>query len=325
MIIGLFTTSRVWSNIMALSAASILLWSSVVSAKESGLTSTDTRTIHHAQGETRIAGTPKRVVTLFQGANDTAIALGVTPVGVVDAWAEGANYRYLDDALRGVPHVGLETQPSLEMIALLEPDLIISSRRRHEKIYSQLSQIAPTVSVPTVFDIPKTLELMGQALNREHRARALWTDFSQRITAFRQQARETFGEQWPLSVSLLNIRADHVRLYLDGSYAGSVLNDLGFARPAAHPRNQWMFKLTTKESIPVLDADVVFYFMEDDPAVRDNFKAWTSHPLWQNLNAFREHHLYSVDRVDWSLAGGILGANRMLDQLFEHFGLEENT
>lgn len=43
------------------------------------------RQVSHALGVTVINGQPKRVVTLFQGATDTAVALGITPVGVVDS------------------------------------------------------------------------------------------------------------------------------------------------------------------------------------------------------------------------------------------------
>lgn len=307
----------------------LILWLLVVIASPQGYAdpsrqATD-QTLKHAQGETRITGTPERVVTLFQGATDTAVALGITPAGVVDAWALGANYDYLDDALEGVPHVGLETQPSLEAIALLEPDLIFASRRRHEKIYDQLSQIAPTVSLETVFDVHQTLDVMGKALNREARADELWTAWERRLEAFRQQADTTLGDRWPMSATVLNFRADHVRIYLDGSYAGTILHNLGFTRPLPHLENQWVLKLTTKESIPIIDAEVVFYFMEDDQAVHNSFDAWTSHPLWRNLTAVQNDRVYPVDRVDWSLAGGFLGANRMLDQLFRHFGLEERS
>ncbi len=62
---------------------------------------------------------PLRVITLFQGATDSAVALGITPCGIVDSWSEKPTYRYLRSALEPVPHVGLETQPSLEDIALL--------------------------------------------------------------------------------------------------------------------------------------------------------------------------------------------------------------
>ncbi|MGH8906104.1 MAG: ABC transporter substrate-binding protein [Egibacteraceae bacterium] len=46
--------------------------------------------------------------------------------------------------------VGLRQSPSLQAIAALDPDLIIADTRRHETIYPQLSQIAPTVSLPSV-------------------------------------------------------------------------------------------------------------------------------------------------------------------------------
>ncbi len=63
----------------------------------------------------------ERVVTLYQGATDSAVALGITPIGVVDSWLEKPMYRYLRDELNDVPHVGLETQPNLEKNRLAEP------------------------------------------------------------------------------------------------------------------------------------------------------------------------------------------------------------
>ena len=107
---------------------------------------------------------PLRVVTLFQGATDCAVVLGVTPCGVVDSWSEKPTYRYLRAALEQVPHVGLETQPSLEDIALLKPDVIIASRYRHERIAPLLKQIAPVLmleeavsythlTLPTIYSV----------------------------------------------------------------------------------------------------------------------------------------------------------------------------
>ncbi|MFW6270586.1 MAG: ABC transporter substrate-binding protein, partial [Bacillota bacterium] len=129
--------------------------------------------VEHAMGETEIEGTPQRIVTLYQGASDTAVALDVIPVGVVDSWVEQPMYEYLRDDLEDVKHVGLETQPNLEEIEKLNPDLIIASKLRHEKIYSKLSQIAPTVAHETVFEFKETTELMGEAMNREKEAKKI--------------------------------------------------------------------------------------------------------------------------------------------------------
>ncbi len=44
-----------------------------------------------------------QIVTLYQGATDSAVALGITPIGVVDAWLEKPMYRYLRAPWRRSP------------------------------------------------------------------------------------------------------------------------------------------------------------------------------------------------------------------------------
>lgn len=278
------------------------------------------RLIHHALGETLIGGTPQRVVTLFQGATDTAVALGIKPIGVVDSWTEKPTYKYLRPALNGVTHVGLETQPSLEDIALLKPDLIIASRFRNEKIYGLLSQIAPTVALDEVFEFKKTVQVMGVALNREAQADRLLTDWRRRVGGLRERLLARVGANWPLSVSVMEFRGDHVRNYLSGSFAGSILSEIGFVWPQRGASSQGILqKLTSKESIPVLDADLFFLFIRpENPAVQQNYRDWVSHPLWRRMNAPRQEHVYRVDSVVWILSGGIIGANKVLDDIERH-------
>ena len=95
-----------------------------------------------ALGPAMAATQPTRVATLFQGATDSTVALGLRPCGVVESWSEKPVYRYLRPALAGVPSLGLETQPSLEDLALLAPDLIIASRFGHGRIAPLLHQCA---------------------------------------------------------------------------------------------------------------------------------------------------------------------------------------
>ncbi|MCW2479773.1 iron-siderophore ABC transporter substrate-binding protein [Candidatus Symbiopectobacterium sp. NZEC135] len=285
------------------------------------------RQVSHALGVTVINGQPKRVVTLFQGATDTAVALGITPVGVVDSWIEKPMYRYLRSALGDVPHVGLETQPNLEAIALLKPDLIIASRFRHERVYTLLSQIAPTVAMEDVFEFKRTVQLMGQALGRETQAQGLLTAWQGRVSVLRDRLRAHYGSQWPLRVSLIEFRDDHIRQYLARSFAGSVLSEVGFIWPGtqADPLSV-MRKLSTPESLPVLDADLFFVFMRSEkPAVTQLYRTWTAHPLWQRLTAPQRERVYTVDSVAWSLSGGILGANRILDEIVQRLLPVETT
>lgn len=257
---------------------------------------------------------PSRLVTLFQGATDCAVALGVTPCAVVDSWSEKPMYRYLRAALEGVPHVGLETQPSLEDIVMLKPDLIVASRFRHERIAPLLEQIAPVVMLQEVFEFKRTLALMGAALNRQAAAEALLTQWRQHVAQLRERLQQQFAGQWPPTVAVLDIREDHIRSYLPASFAGSVLSELGFAwSEASRAAAGVSLKLTNRESLAAVNADVFFVFLRaDSRSVQQNYASLIQHPLWLQLRAPQQGQVWVVDGVAWSLSGGILGANRML-------------
>ncbi|CAM3364691.1 achromobactin-binding protein [Pseudomonas floridensis] len=260
---------------------------------------------------------PLRVVTLFQGASDSAVALGVTPCGVVDSWSEKPMYRYLRPALTAVPHVGLETQPSLEDIVLLKPDLIVASRFRHQRIAPLLEQIAPLVMLDEVFEFKRTLAMMGAALHRQQQAADLLAQWQRRVVQLREQLQAKFAGRWPVTVSVLDIREDHIRSYLPASFAGSVLSELGFAWTAAAREAPGVsLKLSSKESLPVVDADLFFVFQRgDNKAALNNYQKLVQHPFWKQLRAPQDDEVWRVDAVAWSLSGGILGANLMLDEI----------
>lgn len=282
--------------------------------------SEEVRTIQHVMGSTQIKGTPKRIVTLFQGGTDAVVAFGLTPVGVVQANGDQPVYDYLKNKLAGVQMLGLETQPNLEEISKLKPDVIITSKFRHEKIYDQLSQIAPTVMVEELYEWKKTVELVGQALNKQDDAAKLLTAWDKRVADFKAK----MGSKLPIEVAIVNFRADHARVYYMG-YAGQILKELGFTRPKGHDQDIWGVKLSSKESIPDLDADMLFVFNSgtDATAIQKTYDEWTSHPLWKTLKAYKNNQIVKVDEVNWNLAGGYLTANLMLDDLYQIFKLQK--
>lgn len=264
---------------------------------------------------------PPRIVTLYQGATDSAVALGLTPIGVVDSWLEKPTYRYLRAPLDGIEHVGLETQPNLEKIAWLNPDLVIASDFRHARIAPLLEAIAPTVSAPTVFNFKTTLNMVANATGREAQANELLEQWDDRVADFRQQIATRLGSEWPQKVAVVRFKSDHVRIYTSG-FAGSILDELGFEQPDTLQSQSWGMKLSSTENIPVLDADALFILLEpDDPAIADNYQHWASHPLWQQLSAVQSGRVFEVEPVSWMMGGGILAANAMLDDLYSHYGL----
>ncbi|GMA19333.1 iron-siderophore ABC transporter substrate-binding protein [Arsenicicoccus piscis] len=112
-------------------------------------------TIKHALGTATIPAAPKRVVTLGQGAAETAIALGVIPVGT-ETYAWGADkdghLPWVKEAVQAAGGTLPTTftggqQVDVEKIAELSPDLILAPWSGITAAeYDQLKDIAPTVA-----------------------------------------------------------------------------------------------------------------------------------------------------------------------------------
>lgn len=258
-----------------------------------------------------------RAITLFQGATDACVALGITPCAVVDSWSEKPTYRYLRTALKEVPHVGLETQPSLEDIVLLRPDVIIASRFRHQALAPLLKQITPLVMLDNVYDFKQTVAAVGVAVNRQQGAEELLLRWQQRVNRLRQLLQQHYAARWPLTVSVLDIRADHLRSYLPQSFPGMILSELGLHwNEAARQATGVSIKLSGRESLPVVNADLFFVMLHaEKAAVRENYRTLVSHPLWKQMQAPQQHQVWQVDSVTWVLSGGIIAANAVLDDV----------
>ncbi|UJM26974.1 iron-siderophore ABC transporter substrate-binding protein [Bacillus aerophilus] len=312
-----------WSLLVVLSIVLLAACGSNNSNEGKSDSNEKTRTVESAIGSTEIKGSPKRVVTLYQGATDAAVAMGIKPVGVVESWLETPTYKYLRDDLKDVKIVGQETQPNLEEIEKLKPDLIIASKVRHEQIFDQLKEIAPTVATETVFTFKDTVKLMGEALDQQDKSKELLTKWDDRVADFKEKAKKDI-KNWPMNVAVVNFRADHARIYQTG-FAGSILTELGFEGPKnVKDKKQDIVTLTDKESIPQMNADVIYYFMDDqDKAVEKAYKEWTSHPLWKQLDAVKAKQVHKVDEITWNMAGGIIAANMMLDDIYDRLGIDQ--
>ncbi|MCF8001279.1 MAG: iron-siderophore ABC transporter substrate-binding protein [Halanaerobiales bacterium] len=279
----------------------------------------DTRVIEHAMGTTEIKGTPQRIVVLYQGATDSILAFDKKPVGAVESWIQKPWYKYIREEMDGVTNVGSETQPNLEKIVELDPDLIIGSKLRHEKIYNKLSAIAPTVMSETVYEWKKTVNLIGKAINEEEKAQTIIKDWNQRANQFKEKV----GKKIDSEVSIVRFMTDHARIYYTG-FAGSILQDVGLKRPENQRKDKWGIKLTSKESIPNMDGDVIFDITDDysgDEASFETRDEWQNHPLWNNLKAVKKGNVYKVDSVIWNMGGGAIAADKLLDDLYKYFDI----
>ncbi|MDR6226090.1 ABC transporter substrate-binding protein [Desmospora profundinema] len=280
------------------------------------------RLIKHAMGETEVPAKPKRVVVLTNEGLESLLSVGVKPVGAVEAFTgEGTWYHHLEEEMDGVESVGTELQPNLEKIASLKPDLIIGNKMRQEKIYDQLSGIAPTVFAESLrAQWKNNFKLYTDTVNKKEEGEAVIADFDKRVEEIRERA----GDKLSTEVSLVRFMPGVTRIYYNDTFGGVILKEIGFNRPSAQDLDDFAAEVT-KERIPEMEGDVLFYFTYEEKGSNEGTeleKEWTQDPLWKKLEVVKEGKAYKVDDTVWTTAGGVKAANLLLDDL-EKYLLDE--
>jgi iron complex transport system substrate-binding protein len=275
------------------------------------------RVIEHAMGETEITGKPQRVVVLDTGELESTMTLGVKPVGAVEAIPGEGFPSYLEET-EEIENVGTIEEPNLERIAALEPDLILSSKLRHEQIYDQLSQIAPTVFTETTgVTWKENFEVHAKALGRIGEARTVKKEYQARTDEFKQP----MGDN-PPEVSVVRFLPGDTRIYQKESFIGTVLEDAGLPRPPSQDVEDFAILNASEEFIPKMGGDVIFvtvYGPEEDTTK----EKITSDPLWQELEAVQQGRVYEVSDDLWMLGIGYTAANGVVDDLTKYLVKEK--
>jgi len=278
--------------------------------------SADVRTVTHSMGKTDIQGTPARVVVLTNEGTEALLALGVKPVGAVKSWTGDPWYKHIAADMDGVTVVGEESQPNIELIASLKPDLIIGNKLRQEKVYDQLKAIAPTVFSETLRgEWQANFLLYAEALGKAEEGKKIIADYDSRTADFKAKAGDKLNEK----VSVVRFMAGKTRIYLEDTFTGVAFSKLGITRPDNQKYTDTFVEEITKERLPEVDADRLFYFTYEtgDGKATQMEEEMLKDPLWQSLSVVKNNKAIRVDDAIWNTAGGVIAANLMLDELYK--------
>ncbi|TYP82785.1 iron complex transport system substrate-binding protein [Blastococcus xanthinilyticus] len=271
------------------------------------------RTVEHAMGSTEIPAEPERVVVLDTGELDSALSLGVTPVGAVTTAVSEEFLSYLAEDAEGVEVVGTIAEPDLEAIAALEPDLILSNSVRHEDIYEQLAQIAPTVFAADLGDTWKeNLLLDAEALGKEEEAEELLADYEEQAG----RLGEDIGDAAGTTVSPLRFVGGAIRAYRPDSFIGTVLADIGLDHIELPAGENPTFAELSPEQLTQGDADIVLY-SSYGAADESGEAEVVGGPLWPRLTAVQERRAFQVEDDVFYTGIGLRAATLQLEQLRE--------
>ncbi len=304
-----------FKKITSITIATILA-GSLVACANNAPTKSDSKeiiSIEHAMGTTEVPKNPKRVVVLTSEGTEALLALGVKPVGAVNTLSDGW-YDHVKGDLEGVKSVGKELTVNVEAVAALKPDLIIGNKMRHEKIYSQLQSIAPTVYSNTLRgEWKENFKFYAKVVNKETEGNKLINDFDNRIKSIKESAKDKLNTK----ISLVRFMSGKTRIYLGDTFSGTIFREIGFVRPDSQKEVDKFVNEIGKERLKEADGDVMFYFTYEtgDGKGLSREKEWIEDPMFKSLDAVKNNKAFKVDDTIWNTAGGIKAANLMLDDI----------
>ncbi|MEV6816667.1 iron-siderophore ABC transporter substrate-binding protein [Micromonospora sp. NPDC051296] len=306
---------RLVATLTAAAALGVVLTACGASDPVAGTVAGETREITHAMGTTKVPIAPKRVVVLDTDKIDTALSLGVTPIGAATAGEARSWPTYFgEDKLAGIKEVGVLTEPDLEAINELKPDLILGSKFRQEKFYDELSAIAPTVFTEMVgITWKENLLLDGTALGKEQEAKELLAGYEARAREFGAK----LGDAAARKVSIVRFMPTEIRVYGPDSFSGIVIGDTGLGRPERQlltGKEDRRMDRVSPERISEVDGDTIFVTAYGQKAAAEQAKV-TGGTLWQGLSAVKAGKAHVVSDEIWMTGIGVGAANKILDDL----------
>ncbi|MEM6433771.1 MAG: iron-siderophore ABC transporter substrate-binding protein [Cyanobacteria bacterium P01_D01_bin.115] len=270
------------------------------------------------------------------------LALGRQPAGYADIFAvyDGDFYTqpsqqipYLGERVTSKPvNLGTSTQPSLETIASLKPDLILGCIEEIEGQYELLSQIAPTLlfAYRGANTWPQSIQAIAQALGQPTQAQPVITEAEDTLSATRQ-ALLPIVEQQPKALMLASEQIESsLQIVNQQDACGSLVEAIGFQLVTlSHQRQPTSIQPISIETLPTLDADWILIQGHNFGAVNDLsegvgladnqlsglMQQWQSNAIAQSLNATQAGQVYFVPTYLCRGLPGPIGAEIFLEQL----------
>lgn len=278
------------------------------------------RVVQHGFGELCIPQNPQNLVALNPAALGNMISLGVTPIGSVTEYDDQFP-NYLKNEVREIQPIGKVGQPSIERIALLKPDLMIGWKRNYESIYTQLSNISPTVlydwheNNKNQDNWKEYFNFVADMSGQKDAAKQVWQHYEQRI----EQLKLALGNRYQSkTVSFVIFCCGGINSEVENSFIGSIFSDVGLQRPESQRYNPQGYVTISEEALEMADGDVMFVAAYGGNEIGEHdLNRIQQTPLWKKLNAVQQNRVHYVDPTVWR-ARTPLAADAIIDDLFEY-------
>lgn len=272
-------------------------------------------TVTDVRGEVEIPANPERIVDL-SGNSDILSILGYKVVGTAnsDAYDYTKFPTYLEETLKGAEILGYNMQDTMDVEAVmnLNPDLIVISTVQ-EKMYDQLSEIAPTVMIQLeALNWKDDVKAFAKVFNKEDVANKWLADYEAKAKKAGDKIKAEYGE----NTTYLSFLASGGQFFIfDGAGFGSVLyEDMGLAKPEGMPeQSDISLPVVTYEGLASIKSDYIFLI-----STPEDLKQLESNAIWNSLPAVKEGKVVVLESSPYFNQGySSIGRQLLVDEIGE--------
>lgn len=283
----------------------------------------DQVTVTDSRGEEVTLDAPAEDVVALEWAEAEAlVTLGVMPSGVADVegyetWVSKA--APLDDS---VEDVGTRSEPSIDSIVALEPDLVVMETGRSTKLVKQLEEYVPVITIrgsntdDNIGQMRKNLEIIAAATGTEDTAEQVLADFDTALAEGRQAIADAgmADERFAMADGWKEGSTVSIRMFGEGSMMSELAAELGLENAwTGEVDEEWGLGQTDVEGLTKLGDVQFFYSASEDDVFKQGL---AGNEIWESLPFVEQGQVHKLDPGTWTF-GGPLSAEVFIDQVVE--------
>lgn len=267
-------------------------------------------TITDDRGEVTLDAPAENVVSLEWGLTENLLSLGVTPVGAADV--EG--YNTWDTVVPLDPEVtdvGTRGEPSLDAIAALGADLVVTTTDLPENVIAQIEETVPVIALrgsdasDPIAHMRRTVEVLAEATGTTAEGEELLASYDAAVEEGKAELAEAglAGSRFTMADGWVSDGTVSVRMFTSGAFLGALGGELGLV-------NDWEGEGDPDYGLAVTDvegltqlSDAPFLYAGNDSA-EDAFAApLAANPIWTGLPFVAAGDVHRLPHGIWQFGG----------------------
>lgn len=242
--------------------------------------------------EVEIPVEPKRVIYHGEGYGDI-VALDAQTVGAGFSWI--TDYAW-EKEVQNVEDVGFPI--NIEKTLELKPDLIIVATS-DEKIYEQLSKVAPTIVFDTFAPIEQRLTELGDILNKKEEVEKWLSNYNTKAETMWKSLVDEGVLKENETASVLTYYPGDRLFVMARAGLSQVLYDSNVLKPGEKIQQildeETGFAEISTELLPEYAGDRIFILTPVPDEAKQSTKEMMESPIWKGLPAVKNGHVYTID------------------------------